>query len=484
MLVILSWVHYFTEKTIDPVSGNFQIAAISPQTIIHNPDRIHNALTWIWGRDPHAVRAVNYILERITTPAHQLTPQSSRIVQDIRHVVNFGLTYSQHIHLVDTSLLKLVYNILGFEEDIVSLLWFERPQTYLILLQNTTEKRPNGWFFGSFAVVRIWRGQILSLDIQDSYLPLYHAPHVVLDGPRWLESFLPHSDIHFVSANKIGFTYPDGGHIKQLYEKAFIGQRVRGVVFLRTDMFVELLPSFQYQQRERQFVNAATDMIRGTDGFGKKEIYQRDLSLFLQEQAPRIVAAFLSQGKELIQQRYINVYLDNISGSFHTFLRTNRLTTRYEADTLYARDSNVSFNKIDEFVDKTIRVRHNDQLIYQGSEDIIHDMDRGPGTYEMHITYHLYVPETYKSFIRSLEEEYEVTLTERELHILWLTPQRDNRGIVYLPPGSRIYDVRNDEWHLYDQSVFKTPFSHAVSYKLYLPDNDLSSTIVLQRELE
>jgi hypothetical protein len=35
-----------------------------------------------------------------------------------------------------------------FEQDVRRLLWEEGPQTYLVILQNTAEKRPNGVFFG------------------------------------------------------------------------------------------------------------------------------------------------------------------------------------------------------------------------------------------------------------------------------------------------------------------------------------------------
>jgi hypothetical protein len=40
------------------------------------------------------------------------------------------------------------------------------------------------------------------------------------------------------------------------------GASVRGVVFLRTDTFEQLIPGFTEQQREWQFTNAATDLIR------------------------------------------------------------------------------------------------------------------------------------------------------------------------------------------------------------------------------
>jgi len=42
---------------------------------------------------------------------------------------------------------KLIVSVAEFDQDIISMLGFYSPQTYLILLQNTAESRPNGGFF-------------------------------------------------------------------------------------------------------------------------------------------------------------------------------------------------------------------------------------------------------------------------------------------------------------------------------------------------
>lgn len=68
----------------------------------------------------------------------------------------------------------------------------------------------------------------------------------------------------------------------------------------------------------------------------------------------------------------INVYLTSVSGPMHTFLRTHSLTTRFEEGRIYARDSNIAYNKIDDFVKKTITLRGSDQrVLRQGSSDVI-----------------------------------------------------------------------------------------------------------------
>jgi hypothetical protein len=441
-------------------------------------------LLWWW--NPDISYSFHALLTRFSTPTYTLDIPSSnlfsslkRLAESFRWYVRFASPLYQYIN---PNLLLLAIDLFTYSDDLHSLLWFTTPQTYLVILQNSSEKRPNWWFFGSFAVVTLWRWKIISFDLKDSYLPLYHAPNVVLDWPMWLTRFLPHRDIHFVWANKIWFTYADGWHIQKLYEKTFVWQKIRGVIFLRTDMFTQLIPEFEQQIRERQLVNAATDMIRGTSWFWKKELYKRDLTAFLQEKTPRIIKNFLLQWHDLIQSRYINIYLDSVSWPFHSFLRKEKLTTRYEIDTLYVRDSNISYNKIDTFIEKSVRVRRNDILIYDGNDDILPDVVRDPGSYRMQVTYYLSVPDSYLSLMKTIAGEYGVTLSSREEHILGMRPQWDNRWLIYLPNNSVIYDPVATNEALYFHTVLKTPFSHAIAYKVYLPENNTGVTITFRRE--
>jgi hypothetical protein len=149
-------------------------------------------------------------------------------------------------------------------------------------LQNTAEKRPNGGFFGSFIKLVVDRGVVASFDIIDSYVPQVLQPDTFIIGPEWINNFLPEREIFFVGANKIGFSYQDGANIQKLYERAYIGEKVRGVVFLRTDLLTKILPSLQEKLWEWQFANASIDLIRGESRSGKKELYVRDSLGFLQ----------------------------------------------------------------------------------------------------------------------------------------------------------------------------------------------------------
>jgi len=88
------------------------------------------------------------------------------------------------------SAIELLASISQYKGDIFSLLGAEKPQTYLILLQNAAEKRPNGGFFGSFVKVTVSDAKITDLQFIDSYVPGIVRPDVTLQAPDWTSHFL------------------------------------------------------------------------------------------------------------------------------------------------------------------------------------------------------------------------------------------------------------------------------------------------------
>lgn len=367
-----------------------------------------------------------------------------------------------------------------FKDDILWLLWFNRPQNYLIILQNTGERRPNGWFFGSFALLTLDKGRVKTFEIKDSYLPGYDKPWTTITGPEWMQEFLPDRTIHFIGANKIGFTYHDGAHIKTLYEKSYPGQSVRGVVFVTTDLFELLLPDFRQQLREWQFVNASVDLIRGEARRGKKVYYINDSQNYFTNNLITIIYNWLKNIDTLRKGHYINIYLENISWPLHGFIRRQQLTTRFESNMIYFWESNISFNKIDRFVARTIACNDQDWkvIVVATHERLTTDL-LPSGKSTCVLTYRLSIPDDYITHIAKLEKQYDITLTEREQHILALDPERHTRAIVYYPKNIAITWISGDG---YDSHVFDTPFSRALTYKVWLGDNWASKEVVIEIE--
>jgi hypothetical protein len=144
-----------------------------------------------------------------------------------------------------------------YKEDIFSLLGAEKSQTYIIALQNTAEKRPNGGFFGSFVKITLRDAKVT-----DIYVPGILRPDITLQAPAWTQTFLSDDKtITFLASNKFGFTDMDGKNIKKLYDMTY-SDDIRGVFFVQSKLFADLLPGFQEQLREWQFKNASIDLIR------------------------------------------------------------------------------------------------------------------------------------------------------------------------------------------------------------------------------
>lgn len=375
----------------------------------------------------------------------------------------------------------LIAGLARFSEDISSLIGMDSPQTYLIVLQNSAEKRPNWWFFWSFAVVTFDRWRMKTLELHDSYHPEWNRPDTKIVWPEWLEQFMPERDIYFVWANKIWFTYHDWANIKTLYEKSYPGQRIRGVLFLRTDMLEQLMPKIREQLRIRQYLNATVNLREWAERRWKKEAYESGVKAFVNTHKIDLLQSFIQQLPQLIKQRYINVYLEHISWPMHSRLREQWLTTRFETWHAYFWDSNIIFNKIDQFVTKKVTVYDTvGTEIKSWNNDIIDLPDLSPDNlYTFVITYSLAVPETYHAFIRQLNTQYNLLLWQREEHILWLDHEWGTRGNIYFPPQREVISI---QWDMATQRTFATPFSSNAAYEVMMPpwSNNQMKTIRVQ----
>lgn len=118
-------------------------------------------------------------------------------------------------------LLSFLADVWKYKDEIFKLLGSDEAYNYLVVLQNSNEKRPNGGFFGSFAFIRVDAGRIQELEVIDAYYPNFVAPKSFVYAPAWANGFLDDRQIGFIAANKFGFTDMDGKNIKLLYEQIF-----------------------------------------------------------------------------------------------------------------------------------------------------------------------------------------------------------------------------------------------------------------------
>jgi hypothetical protein len=74
------------------------------------------------------------------------------------------------------------------------------------------------------------------------------------------------------------------------------------VIFLDSELISQLLPSFRSKARERQFINANIDIIRGENRSNKKELYIADLQKYLRANALKLASATLNDFQTMLHK--------------------------------------------------------------------------------------------------------------------------------------------------------------------------------------
>ncbi len=397
-------------------------------------------------------------------------------------------------------LMNFVSKAWNYKQEIFTLLGKDRPFNYLVLLQNTNEKRPNWWFFWSFAFIRVYQWHIETLEIVDSYYPDYIAYNTRLKIPSWASSFLSDPQIGFISANKFGFSDVDGKNIKDLYEKMFnetydmakvektmnpelydklLHKNIKWVIFIRLDLIQKLIPWIKQKIWERQFLNASVDLIRKEVRGNKKELYIKEVKAFFDQNKSSLIKNFVNQFQDILDQNLFSIYLSNVSLWLNTFIKTNNIQTVFSTGNIYAWDTNNSFNKVDGFVSKRIQIKNNIwDVLLEKYGDVINIKDLPIWIYDMQITYLLDIPQEYFDFIKSLEKKYWIILTDREKSILALQPARyepdptekwwETKATVYFPLHIDILDVK---WEIFNNKYFVSPFANGLFYQMRINEN-------------
>lgn len=414
-------------------------------------------------------------------------------------------------------LINFISDMRTYQGELFELLGKNDTFNYLVILQNTNEKRPNGWFFGSFAFIKVKEWHIVDLEIIDSYYPDFIAYKTRITAPAWTTPFLPDRKIGFIAGNKFGFSDIDGKNLKDLYELMFnktyemqkveqtmqpdlykkvLHQNIKGVIFIRSDLLENLFPTFKQKARERQFLNASIDLIRKEVRGNKKELYIEEIKQYFENQKWNIIKNVINRFDEIANRQYITMYFSNVSTGFINTLTQHNLTNIFDTNNIYFRDTNYSYNKIDGFVTKHIKITNEQGMLYKENKnnDVININDIENGKYTITIDYEFILPEFYINFIQSLEKKYEIQINDREMAILGLKSgmyeeewfgkvrkRRETKATVYFPQYITIHNVTGD---VYYTTPFYAPFANGIFYQAGSIENETTKTIKMEIEVE
>ena len=406
-------------------------------------------------------------------------------------------------------LINFFSDLKSYQKEFFELLGQNQSFNYLVILQNTNEKRPNGWFFWSFAFVTISQWHIKNLEIVDSYYPDFIAYRTRITAPARTSPFLPDRKIGFIAGNKFWFSDIDGKNLKDLYELMFnktfemskvqqtmqpdlynklLYQNIKGVIFIRSDLLESFFTNFKQKIRERQFLNASVDLIRKEIRGNKKELYIKEIKQYFDSQKWNIIKNVVNRFDEIANKQYITMYLSNVSTGLNAVLTKHNLTNIFDPNYIYFRDTNVSYNKIDGFVTKHIQINDEQWIMQKDSKsDIVDIHDLKNGKYTISIYYKFSIPDYYPTFIQELEKKYEIQITDREMAILGLKSgmydepwqgkvrkRRETKATIYFPQYIKVTNVTGD---IYYQAPFYPPFANGLFYQMGSIENNTTRAI-------
>ena len=342
-------------------------------------------------------------------------------------------------------------------------LWFGKISTYLVLLQNTSEIRPNGWFFWSYALVTLQSWHVKTIRVEDSYVIPYLNSGAVIQAPQWSESL--YWKIWFIAWNKFWFTDIDWRSMSLIFASVFPRTRIDWVIFMTTDALTRFDPSSTLKIFERQFINAASDLLAQQKNPYKKQRYMDDVLSYIKKIKPSLIH---------FEPWDINIYLPDAPKIINNTLIDYNLKTIPRDDMAYVWTSNHAWNKIDAFVQRNISIVW-DAGIFEGKDRAILTWKKAA----LYIDSSLNIPVRYNQLISWLEKKYSITLGAREHYILSSKdPTYNHQTMVVIPQWRKIV---SHTWNLQNPRTLDSPYWTIFVYQQRWWTGQYSAIIDLQR---
>lgn len=201
-------------------------------------------------------------------------------------------------------LIKANDMLLASARDAKELLGFNEPKKILILFQNQAEIRPTGGFIGSYGVVELAKGKIISIRIDDIYNPdgQIDVKRISVAPPEVIKFFLKENKLYIRNAN-FNSDFPSSAkEINNLFEKA-TSESFQTVVAIDSSFISKFLEKFGgiYLSTYQEEINSSNFTERAQ--FHSEVNYQEGVSekkSFLTTLGSKVLEKFFSLKSEEI----------------------------------------------------------------------------------------------------------------------------------------------------------------------------------------
>ena len=252
--------------------------------------------------------------------------------------------------------------ILAAAQDIEDILGYKTPKKTLLLFQNPYEVRATGGFIGSYGVLEISKGKIISLRIDDIYNPdgQLDVKKIVTPVPDIIKFFLKEDRLYIRNAN-YNSDFPESAkNINKLFGLA-TNETFQSVIAIDTkfiEKFLEVtggvyLPEYEETIDAGNFVERAQfhSEINYQEGVSEKRSFLNILGSKLLEKVgqinPNQVAGLVNSTYGLLNNKNIQIYteLQNLNPVFAD-LQWDGAVIPTQGDYLRVVNSNYGGNKV------------------------------------------------------------------------------------------------------------------------------------------
>lgn len=215
--------------------------------------------------------------------------------------------------------------LLAVARDSKDLLGFDEPKKILVLFQNPYEVRPTGGFIGSYGVVEISRGKIISVRIDDIYNPdgQIDVKKVKVTPPPYIKYFLKEDKLYIRNSNFDSDFPTTAKLVNNLFDKA-TQEKFQTIVAIDTQFIEKFLQTYGdvYLNNYEENITAQNFVERTQfhsefnyqPGVSEKKSFLTSLGSKILEKLlsskPEEITPFINGLYELLENKNIQIYTE------------------------------------------------------------------------------------------------------------------------------------------------------------------------------